>query len=399
MNIVTDTLTRRVREGMCVAICALLMSAPVHRSRAATLLDFPSPGDYSLGLLFSWQAGSSFLMPDPSQGPFTFSYSIDPGFLANQSNLPPGFADVVVSQMFSTWSAASRGWFSFAPAPWSAVQNAGSSPPFNWEGQSLNDWLAGNMPNVFPGWGANIDFFSVPSGFSITSQSTTFTMGPNNLAFAIVNREGSIAIRSVDIYLNEDFSWVDTLILPSGGSDPIGSTAEGYDIGTVLMHEVGHALGLDHPNQAIAKGSWNFNPYTFIPGQAWSMQNLMFSSYRGVRLRPTIDEVGGVACLYGLPSTLDLDGDGIVTSIDLSLMLSNWGSTTLGIPGDVNYDAKVDSIDLVLIINNFGVQPAPPTSAPVSMQQSTFDESRDDEASPIFFDCYYVAPHGAPNPQ
>lgn len=70
----------------------------------------------------------------------------------------------------------------------------------------------------------------------------------------------------------------------------------------------------------------------------------------------------------------------------------------LGAAGDVNYDASVDSRDLILILNHFGIEPTPPTSAPVvkSAGNGLFDPL--EATSPILFDCYDVAPHGASKP-
>jgi hypothetical protein len=48
----------------------------------------------------------------------------------------------------------------------------------------------------------------------------------------------------------------------------------------------------------------------------------------------------------------DLDGDGVVGSSDLGILLSAWGA--LGGPGDINADGAVDSADLGQLLAAWG---------------------------------------------
>jgi hypothetical protein len=48
----------------------------------------------------------------------------------------------------------------------------------------------------------------------------------------------------------------------------------------------------------------------------------------------------------------DLNGDGKVDIFDLSILLSNWGST--GGVADINKDGKVDIFDLSVLLSNWG---------------------------------------------
>ena len=47
----------------------------------------------------------------------------------------------------------------------------------------------------------------------------------------------------------------------------------------------------------------------------------------------------------------DVNGDGIVNGLDLTILLSAWG-TTSG-PADLNHDAIVNGLDLTLILSSW----------------------------------------------
>lgn len=384
---------RRMIPGVA-AVAALVATLAAH---GATYLDFPSPADFAAGHLYAWRWGSSYLMEDPSLGPFTFSYAIADDFLANQApQLSPQAARQAVTQALSMWEVTSGGFFTFTLAPWSAVMNQGGAPPDQWEGPSVDEWLSGDFPGVYPGWGANFEFFSVPTGFTLDSQGVQYQMAPNNLGFTVVNRVGSTHIVSVDIYLNEDFTWADLQGDDDSSENPDDeSLTTTYDVGTVLLHELGHALGLDHPNQSTANGSWNLDPYSYASGAPWSSDDLMYSFYQGVRTQPTIDEVGGIACLYGLPSPIDLDGDGVVTGGDIADLLVHWGAQGLGSPGDLNFDGVINGEDLAILLQEFGVQPEPPSSDESTLAPDTGASASPEPVEPLIFDCYDVAPNGA----
>ena len=336
--------------------------------------------------------------------PRILSVAIDSGFMANQAALSHAEARAIVLDALEQWSAASRLAFRFEETPWSAVQNQGSGPPDAWEGPSIEEWLSGQFPGSSPGWGANIDVFSVPAGFSITSQGRNFVMGSSVLGFAVVNNSGSKYIRSVDLYLNHSRTWFDAGAAALGPPAPGEPESASFDLRAVVLHELGHALGLDHPNQAVANGSWNLDPVLFLPGASWSSSDLMHSVYQGPRSRPTFDEVGALACVNGWSSPADLNGDGIVDGIDMLLLLNDWGSTDPGIRADINFDGVVDGIDATIMLNHFestvtlpfAVIAADAGPAPTSTESDTDTASNPDDSGedpdapspPIFRECY-----------
>lgn len=50
----------------------------------------------------------------------------------------------------------------------------------------------------------------------------------------------------------------------------------------------------------------------------------------------------------------DLNGDGTVNALDMSILLSHWGQQGGGIKGDINSDGTVNTLDLSILLSHFG---------------------------------------------
>jgi hypothetical protein len=180
---------------------------------------------------------------------------------------------------------------------------------FEWEGPGYDEWLAdwntGDPVyglDTLPGWGANIEVFSRPSGFALHSNGVDYLMTNGILGFAVINRTtpNNTRIASVDLYLNERWTWT---------IDGSGTGAGGkFDIETVVLHEMGHAMGLDHPNETIDGGCssvCNDSP-----------------NFSTIRHSVSDDERGGLAFLYP-PLPGDINGDFVVNSTDVAYSIAD----------------------------------------------------------------------------
>jgi len=136
----------------------------------------------------------------------------------------------------------------------------------------------------------------------------------------------------------------------------------------VLTHELGHALGLDHTDQARAKGAENYYPWTNLPGKPASPFDVMNSTYwpDGINRTLTDDEMGGLAFIYGLKRG-DATLDGSVDVLDLSAVSAHWNSTSDWTGGDFDDDGIVGLADLTIVAANWdswgGLIPEPASLA------------------------------------
>ncbi|MFG0253121.1 MAG: hypothetical protein ACF8NJ_09640, partial [Phycisphaerales bacterium JB038] len=203
-----------MRNHLLVAAVSLPVLAGAAPTYAFTFLGYPSQASIEAGRLKRWEDWSL-------RAPFSLSYAIDADFFGNGQNHE--LAAQAVENALDSWSQASMG-LSFELCDWSAVPNDDANFHINYEGPSVDEYIPGETP--LPGWGANFDFFSRPSGFEIVSEGKTYTMGEENLGFALINMD-TRQINSVDVYLNCDSPLIDWSF-DGGGT--------GFDVETVQQH-------------------------------------------------------------------------------------------------------------------------------------------------------------------
>lgn len=359
------------RHTRAIASCILAALAPP--CSAWSLLDFPPQATVDNNNILRQ---ADYIAGEP----LVLTYAIDRDFLVGEPLLTRERAVAAIERALESWSEASNGLIRFVPAEFNPDLNVGNTPPASFVGPPFSEWLdaflacSGDQQCIAalgsPGWGAHIDFFSRPPGWTNSTGGVDYAMTECNLGFAAIYRDGQTDIASVDIILNEKWGWTDdeALVTPfrmpatpgsgAGAASPqLVPASEGLasitrsspafmagipfgerlarmglpgalssgcaglelvvDLETVVLHEVGHALGLDHPDEAAAFGSNIYDPYVWspLPGSQWSPDDVMHSLYVGLKRDLRTDDIGGVAYLYRAKQG-DLDTDGVTTTSD-----------------------------------------------------------------------------------
>ncbi len=126
------------------------------------------------------------------------------------------------------------------------------------------------------------------------------------LAFCLLPPPANGGTHAGDIFFNSTIYWT--------------ATGQTFDLETVAIHEIGHALGMDHSSLSTAD---------------------MYATYNYQKQSLTSDDIAGIQSIYGARSTALPANNSFANATDLTSSLDANGQTTLNLVDNVfNRDVK-----------------------------------------------------------
>jgi hypothetical protein len=125
-------------------------------------------------------------------------------------------------------------------------------------------------------------------------------------------------------------------ITPAAGYQIAGVLVDGASVGTVATYTFSNIVA-SHTISAT---------FSAIPSGSSNSSSSSSSSNSG---STGSSNAGGSTAKPG-----DVNGDGKVDELDLSIMMSEWGQTGTGLAGDLNHDGIVDELDFSILMANWG---------------------------------------------
>ena len=164
---------------------------------------------------------------------------------------------------------------------------------------------------------------------------------------------------------------VDFVIVGGVAGTLAGSPLVTNDLEGLFLHELGHAIGIDHTEDTTA----------VMCGYVWQTMTSPACDYQHINRIPEPDDLEAIQLLYGThrgdfndTDTLDVDdidqfiaerntgtnnpifdltGDGLVNQDDVSFWVTDSSMANTGF-GDTNLDRKVNSSDAAILGGSFG---------------------------------------------
>lgn len=229
-----------------------------------------------------------------------------------------------------------------------------------------------HVHQVFKGATGDISSWS---GWS-ASDSAALSFVPDGQSFRAINPKGAIKNGyNVDGYEVWEWKRCGSFVVPPCYTDYIW-TSDGLLTQAQILSKAGYADVFDDGDQAIKRMiEAIYRQYQSGRTEFWTLTSTLsnwqiwFINYAyGTNIPATHSTkpgfqmgwgdwmFGGRTRAQGQPASLtaDINKDGLINILDLSILLSNYGKSGTASIGDINSDGIVDILDLSVLMSNYG---------------------------------------------